>query len=377
MFLTKNVKTIYFLITFTTIAILYVIFRTQTTLHSSQFKVLNTSDIIQHLNQKHNVRNNKSAVLGLNLKYKLSPAPCDIKTKLIILVTSHFHNVEARSAMRRTFNTTNLHALSVKRVFLLGTVTSDKSTSQASIENESIRFQDILQGNFVEAYRNLTYKHIMGLKWATDHCYNANYVIKMDDDIVIDLRRIIKDLNKRVLLENKKNFTLLAGYALENMVPKRDPANKWFVTHEEYPEDTYPTFLSGWFYITNPTTAKLLILASKMHQYFWIDDTLITGIFAKFLEIKHVNLAKFYTLHTEFVWCCIDDYVNHHLECPFFVGPNGGDANLFIEFNKAVGHCSVEKCIPREKSINETCIRTARTQLGPGKSQSIETYKLF
>ncbi|KAF7267330.1 hypothetical protein GWI33_019448 [Rhynchophorus ferrugineus] len=90
----------------------------------------------------------------------------------VIIVTSYLANVETRNSMRRAFSATDLMSFRVRRVFLLGVAPTDKYIKQSAIESESQTFGDIVQGNFTEAYRNLTYKHIMGLKWATRFCSN-------------------------------------------------------------------------------------------------------------------------------------------------------------------------------------------------------------
>jgi len=47
----------------------------------------------------------------------------------------------------------------------------------ARIVEESEVHHDLIQGNFIDAYRNMTYKHVMGLKWATYFCQNARYTM--------------------------------------------------------------------------------------------------------------------------------------------------------------------------------------------------------
>ena len=39
----------------------------------------------------------------------------------------------------------------------------------------------------MEHYRNLTYKHIMGLKWLSTFCSNARTVVKVDDDTFVNV----------------------------------------------------------------------------------------------------------------------------------------------------------------------------------------------
>ncbi|KAG5878755.1 hypothetical protein JTB14_012125 [Gonioctena quinquepunctata] len=260
---------------------------------------------------------------------------CDNETTVhaVILVTSYFGNVEARSAMRRAFSNDDLKQLNFRRVFLLGRAPSDKYTTQKSIENESQRFGDLIQGSFIEAYKNLTYKHIMGLKWAAEYCSAAKFTIKMDDDIVVNIERVPKLLDS---FKVSRGTNFIAGYILRNMVAIREPANKWYVTQDEYEFSTYPPFVSGWFYVTTPQTAGKLVKHSEATKYFWIDDTYVTGILAKQLKIRHYDIGKHFAVHSEYMECCLDDIQSKNLNCDILVGPNGGNNNLFYNFNNAV-----------------------------------------
>ncbi|CAG9822550.1 unnamed protein product [Phaedon cochleariae] len=296
----------------------------------------------------------------------------DTIIQALIIVTSYFGNVETRSAMRRAFSQEDLKQLNLRRIFLLGKAPTDKYTTQKAIENESLRFKDIIQGNFIEAYRNLTFKHVMGLKWAARNCFNAKFVIKMDDDIVVNIEKISSILNSlRVSNHNK----LIAGYVLRNMVPIREPANKWFVTEEEYSLSAYPLFVSGWFYVTTPQTCKNLVNLSNTTRYFWIDDTYVTGILAKKLRIKHYDIKKYFTVHSEFLDCCLDDIRSRNLNCEILVGPNGGNPNMFYEFNNAIQICNMNLCRNRTSPIDETCVAKKVDNLGRGQG-SINSYKL-
>ncbi|XP_017771061.1 PREDICTED: beta-1,3-galactosyltransferase 5 [Nicrophorus vespilloides] len=312
-------------------------------------------------------------LFDLRLRYDVSGENCAIGTPLfaVILVTSYFGNVETRSAIRRAFPKDSLRDLNATFVFLLGRKSDDMFVKQDAVLDEAHRFGDILQGNFREAYRNLTYKHLMGLKWASERCANAEYVVKMDDDIVVNLPEILKVL-RNVKLPQK----LLAGYILKDMEPKREKANKWFVTEDEYRDKVYPTFLSGWFYVTNPKTSRSLVRAVRGEKYFWIDDTFITGILARKVKIKHYNLGDYFTVHPEFLRCCMSDVSKLSVGCEVMIGPNGGDANLFFEFNRALGKCwKSGSCKKRDLPLNRTCVAERVVNLGRGTSV-IEDYKL-
>lgn len=309
-----------------------------------------------------------------NFHYILNARKCENNTKInaLIIVTSYFGNVETRSAMRRAFSEEDLKQINLKRVFLLGVAPSDQYTRQVSVQNENKRFGDIIQGNFIEAYRNLTYKHVMGLRWAAQNCFNVDFIIKMDDDTVVNVEQLPKLLKS---LKTPKSQNFIAGYVLRNMLAIREPANKWYVTQDEYSLPMYPTFVSGWFYITNPNTAEKIYKLSQITKYFWIDDTFVTGILAQKLKVKHYDISKYYAEHSEYMECCLDDIRSKNLNCDVLVGPNGGNNNLFYEFNNAVGICNLHLCKNRTKPLKETCVAKKFVHLGRGKPQ-VHNYKL-
>ncbi|XP_024937083.1 UDP-GalNAc:beta-1,3-N-acetylgalactosaminyltransferase 1 isoform X3 [Cephus cinctus] len=139
-----------------------------------------------------------------DFKYVIG-ATCNASA-LVWIVTSYSGDPTTRSALRRAYPNDELQKLGIHRVFLLGMLNGEASrkthVTQDSIYDESLKFKDIVQGNFQEAYRNLTYKHLMGLRWAVNTCHHANYIMKMDDDIVVNLYDILNILQTRGTIEN-------------------------------------------------------------------------------------------------------------------------------------------------------------------------------
>lgn len=196
-------------------------------------------------------------------------------------------------------------------------------------------------GNFPEAYRNLPYKHVMALRWAANHnCIQTKFIIKMDDDIVVDLYRLTKylhSLETRYYGQPIRHF--LGGYVFSKVVPIRKHQNKWFVTNEEFSGDMYPDYLSGWLYVTTPYTAKLLTAAASKAdaKIFWIDDTWITGILRDNLKLPiNDTLNALFSANSQFLDCCINDITKHQYRCPFIAGPNGGDHKLVQKLSLAI-----------------------------------------
>ncbi|XP_049950271.1 beta-1,3-galactosyltransferase 5-like isoform X2 [Schistocerca serialis cubense] len=163
-----------------------------------------------------------------HFSYIINNDICGQKTvESVLLVTSHCGNVEARSAIRQAYPQHELIKLGIRRLFLLAV---SLSVNQNSIHDENRRYADVLQGSFLEAYRNLTYKHVMGLQWAVHHCPQARFVIKMDDDIVVNMYKLSEIIS---YISESQRKDLLMGYVLKGMVPVREPANKWPPNHEK------------------------------------------------------------------------------------------------------------------------------------------------
>ena len=88
--------------------------------------------------------------------------------EMIVLVTSNAKNFHLRTAQRNAIDSQTLQTtFGIKRFFILAV---DEKVSQRKIENEFRVHGDIVQGNFHESYKMLSFKHIMGLRWATQQC---------------------------------------------------------------------------------------------------------------------------------------------------------------------------------------------------------------
>lgn len=285
----------------------------------------------------------------------------------MLIVTSYAGHDALRAAHRQAIAQSKLAEMGLQRIFLLAALPErEKFVTQPQLNDEQARFGDLLQGNFVEDYRNLSYKHVMGLRWAATECKGrSKFIIKLDDDIIYDifhLRRYLESLevDQPALATSS---TLLAGYVLDAKPPIRFHASKWYVTRQEYPHALYPAYLSGWLYITNVPTAARLVAEAERDSIFWIDDTWLTGVVRTRLGIPLKRHNNWYSANAEFLDCCVRDLKLHGFECEYFAGPNGADAKLLIEFLHNVEKCYFDECIkrPAGKSLKQTCTATVKS----------------
>jgi beta-1,3-galactosyltransferase 1 len=82
---------------------------------------------------------------------------------------------------------------------------------QYQIEEENKKFKGIVQGQFIDSYRNLTNKGVMGYKWISKNCMNAEIVLKVDDNAFINFFKYFEEISH---IKEKKKYILLL-YVIE------------------------------------------------------------------------------------------------------------------------------------------------------------------
>ena len=81
---------------------------------------------------------------------------------------------------------------------------ADELTSQ--LIDESFLYGDIARGDFIDDYFNMTYKTVLGLYWMTIYCPKATFVMKVDDDVMVNIYKLVDFLQEYNTTENVQNF---------------------------------------------------------------------------------------------------------------------------------------------------------------------------
>lgn len=252
-------------------------------------------------------------------------------------------------------------------LFVVGLAQNATTNNVVARENEV--FQDIVIADFIDSYRNLSYKALTAFYWLNKYCNNVKHIVKTDDDVFVNPfilvqyldrrnqsmanieksqdqnnnnrfvgRRTLSSLSKElrhssdgekhlnvsvnVSISNRdkiKNDPLLKGREatfkitshskLNNLnggsfdcytwnVSKviRKDKSKWYVSKLDYSFDWYPQYCSGNAYIMDSKLLPILLTASSLMPFLWVDDAYITGVLREGCNIPLVNIRSLYEL---------------------------------------------------------------------------------
>ncbi|PSN35141.1 hypothetical protein C0J52_26270 [Blattella germanica] len=216
-----------------------------------------------------------------DFKFHMNHSPCNEQRppKLLVMVHSAPKNYEKRLQIRNTWGS----VLEGTLIFVLGEV--DNEALQSNLEQENRQFGDLVQGSFLDAYRNLTYKHTTTLKWVQYFCPYAHYILKTDDDTFINTPALLQVLSKEDC--QLKNLIMCRLWV---KVPVQRQGYKWTVSRTEFEPDVFPNYCSGTAILYSSDVAHMLYREAQKAPYFWVDDVHVTGVLAGKLNLSHFGV---------------------------------------------------------------------------------------
>ncbi|KAF5285515.1 hypothetical protein FQR65_LT13212 [Abscondita terminalis] len=251
---------------------------------------------------------------------------CDSAPFLLVLLHSAAENFERRRCIRETWG---VERFDVRIFFMLGSVRTQKE--QLQIEEENEKHRDIIQGSFLDTYRNLSYKHAMTLKYATYHCSQTKYVLKVDDDIFVNIPNLLPFLKIDIFAYGAKGRLLCLPS--DNLVVARSHS-KWATSFEEYNETHFPPFCLGFSTIYSPDVVLELYRVVQKSQYFWIDDVFVTGIVRSKTNITISRMYSTY-LRRDAMYAIISKKI---INIPFVFSPIELSVQEMYALNDAVNN---------------------------------------
>ncbi|KAL1471291.1 hypothetical protein MTO96_023746 [Rhipicephalus appendiculatus] len=306
-------------------------------------------------------REDASMLIDLvNFTYSLDSPPCgaaagrgDDDVTLLVVVHSAAANFAERDVIRSTWGAARLSNLTLRVVFMLARRPDDPELED-KMARENLRYGDTVQGNFVDSYRNLTYKHVMALRWASTRCASVARVLKMDDDIFVHVFQLAAILDKASATPSKRKVILC--YVQKQMPISRSEGSKWKVTESEYPGSFFEDYCSGWAYLADMAAVRAMVTEAQYRPYFWVDDVHVTGTLARMGGVSLSRINHKYTTEADSLalWAKPGDPRDSGglLDWGYAFGPTWGDVTLVARAHRKVLWCRRRACKCCFKAVN-------------------------
>ncbi|RNA33926.1 beta-1-3-galactosyltransferase 1-like [Brachionus plicatilis] len=138
------------------------------------------------------------------------------------------------------------------------------------------------------------------MKWITEFCPKAKFILKVDDDIIANifiLMRHLHYLDKHKVVKNKTVMCLV----WQGMIVMRDKNSKWYLSKDEFKDDRFGRYCSGSAYLFTNDLPREMFNASKYLEFFWVDDYYITGMLARGVQSNYEFFNSLYIISSNLV----------------------------------------------------------------------------
>ena len=277
------------------------------------------------------------------------PNPCENGTlKYIVYVHTSPPNEKRREFVRKSWGNAKLFQDGRFRVvFMMGLPANQQQ--QEVIDREHAQYGDIVQGDFMDTYHNLTLKGLMGLNWVSKYCGKTKFVLKADDDAFVNIFSLFD-----ILDSNPGNPKTVMCYRWVGMGILRDPKTcmKWCVDDSEFPGQTmYPPYCSGLAYVMSTDIIARMYSVSRDTPFFWVDDVYITGLLlGKIENVTYVHLEDRLTADEK---RAADDYLSETATMKYIFSHVHNEATWFAMWNACLAKVPDRYLMNFDKSMIE------------------------
>lgn len=233
----------------------------------------------------------KTKILSMNNELCVTSPTTELnhqrKTIIVVLSTrNHFNN---RQLIRQTYGSiktaNNVTILAI--AFLLGNSQDVDLIESIRLQAEIDQFNDIIVGDFVDSYRNLSRKTIMGYEWVTTHCRETQFIVKTDDDVLVNIFQLTKEIDSwsEADVASSKIWCMID----RNEPTVKIPNSRFYASPVDFPDGTFPEHCEGMGYVTSIGVIDRIvdeITKSFPGRICTHEDVFITGIVPQYVNAR-------------------------------------------------------------------------------------------
>ena len=217
---------------------------------------------------------------------------------LVFIESSTEHKTQRQSLRDSWLLYSKNNTSSMRYVFILG------ETYNKTVLQEADVYNDIVIANFQDTYKNITLKTIAGFHWAYKHCAHARFVMKADDDVYVNIPSLLD-----VLVHKNEDFSL--GKLWKNAPVIRNETHKWYISYEEYPNNTYPDYYNGPGYVLSMKHVRGILHVYRSVDFLPAVEDVYVGLCLKKLGVTLNATALYFSVRTQIpLPLCVYKYSN-------------------------------------------------------------------
>jgi len=252
-----------------------------------------------------------------NVSFLMRPHNVCNNAKIVLMALTAPKNVEKRERLRRQFG----EKQGVYILFLLGKTSN--STVQEDLRSENMLHGDMVQISVLDHYKALSYKTLTGFIWTNRFCGSAKYIVKVDDDVTVDLDNLMFLLDQKYgeLSPHGGNVPDIVECpsVMRNMRPWRQNhtqsiMSKWSISKEDMERRVYPDFCPGWLYVVTPRVGLALAEVGVQHADELMTKARLDDIFVTGFLRERLPWTKLQQLHDGNMGKAWNGFFSH---CPF------------------------------------------------------------
>lgn len=116
---------------------------------------------------------------------------------------------------------------------------------------------------------NLTIKTMVMFEWLSSRCSNANYAMKIDSDMFLNVQQLMEILLKA------PSHLYITGFVVRGASVLRDQNSKWYMPVDVFPESQYPPYALGLGYVFSLDLPKKILDVSAYVKAVYIEDVYV------------------------------------------------------------------------------------------------------
>ncbi|CAD5208652.1 unnamed protein product [Bursaphelenchus xylophilus] len=232
---------------------------------------------------------------------------CDgVDAVVYVMTTLSRQATERRNIVRNAlFNETNLPKnYTILHRYVVARFPAENDYQQNLIK-EVKEFDDIIMMNIDDDYRRNYIKWHTMHAWHMRHCPRVKNFIKIDDDVIIYLKRLFQWVDRDFggIVEGKDKYFVCDLINKGKVFRDLGKHKKVFVTYEQFPQRYYPSYCNGPVVITTNETISEIMKIQETVNYITVDDVLYTGIVR---DKAGISLLKFDGINGRNAGCSAD-----------------------------------------------------------------------